>query len=103
MKLRTLFLAAAISIAPVAIAPIALADAPEYIYTKKGDVAVSGYDPVAYFTVGAPTKGNDQFASTYQGATYLFSSAENKAKFDADPAIYAPQYGGYCAWAISQG
>lgn len=103
MKLRAIFLAAAVAVAPVAIVPAAFADAPEYIYTKKGDVAVSGYDPVAYFTVGEPTKGSADFESTYQGATYRFASAENKATFDANPASYAPQYGGYCAWAISQG
>lgn len=103
MKLRSIFLAAAVAVAPIAAAPIAFADAPASTYTKRGDVAVSGYDPVAYFTVGEPTKGSTDFESTYKGATYRFASAENKATFDADPAAYAPQYGGYCAWAVAQG
>ena len=65
--------------------------------------AVSGYDTVAYFTQSKPVKGSSDHKSEYEGATWLFSSAENKAKFDENPAKYAPQYGGYCAWAAAQG
>lgn len=65
--------------------------------------AVDGYDAVAYFTEGAPVKGAKEFEFEYKGAQWRFSSAENLAKFKADPAAYAPQYGGYCAWAIAQG
>lgn len=65
--------------------------------------AVSGYDTVAYFTEGRPVKGDRRFSTEYLGATWLFSSAENLAAFEADPARYAPRYGGYCAWAVSQG
>lgn len=67
------------------------------------DRAVSGYDTVAYFTEGRPVKGERRFSTEYEGATWLFSSAENLARFEADPEAYAPQYGGYCAWAVSQG
>jgi len=66
-------------------------------------LAVSGYDTVAYFTQHQPVKGQAQLTTTYQGAEWRFSSAENRALFLADPARYAPQYGGYCAWAVSQG
>jgi YHS domain-containing protein len=66
-------------------------------------VAVSGYDPVAYFTDGRPVRGNQQFSTTYAGYEYRFASAEHLATFSADPARYVPQYGGYCAWAVSQG
>lgn len=66
-------------------------------------LAVNGHDPVAYFTDGRPVEGLSAFESRYQGATWRFASAANKAAFDADPARYAPQYGGYCAWAVSQG
>jgi len=66
-------------------------------------VAVSGYDPVAYFTEQKPVKGDPQFKTTYQGAQWHFSSAENRDRFLSDPEKYAPQYGGYCAWAVSQG
>ena len=65
--------------------------------------AVSGYDTVAYFTEGQPVKGQRRFATEYMGARWLFSSAENLEAFEAEPERYAPQYGGYCAWAVSQG
>jgi YHS domain-containing protein len=64
--------------------------------------AVSGYDVVAYFTEGKPTKGNKKFSTEYQGANWLFSNAVNLAAFKANPESYAPQYGGYCAWAVAQ-
>lgn len=66
-------------------------------------LAVNGHDPVAYFTDGRPVEGSSSFESRYQGAVWRFASAANKAAFDADPVKYAPQYGGYCAWAVSQG
>ncbi|MBP0002079.1 MAG: YHS domain-containing protein [Cyanobacteria bacterium SID2] len=65
-------------------------------------IALQGYDPVSYFT-GEPTQGNSEIASTYDGATYYFASESHKAQFDADPAKYAPQYGGFCAVAVSEG
>jgi len=65
--------------------------------------AVSGYDTVAYFTEGKPVKGDKAHSTEYNGATWLFSSADNLAAFEADPERYAPQFGGYCAWAVSQG
>jgi YHS domain-containing protein len=67
------------------------------------NVAVSGYDPVAYFVSRRPVKGNPQFKLSYKGVEYRLANAENFAKFKANPATYAPQYGGYCAWAVSQG
>lgn len=66
-------------------------------------LALDGYDPVAYFTLGKPTEGSRAFTSSWNGATWRFVSAEHKALFDADPARYAPQYGGYCAYAVSEG
>jgi YHS domain-containing protein len=68
----------------------------------KSSLAVQGYDVVAYFTEGKPAKGNPQFASSHGGGTYHFASAEHKATFDKEPAKYAPQFGGYCAWAVSK-
>ncbi len=65
--------------------------------------AVSGYDTVAYFTDGKPVKGKSSITHEYMGAVWQFASEANKAKFVANPKKYAPQYGGYCAWAISQG
>ena len=80
----------------------ALAKDPIYTGTFS-DLAVSGYDPVAYFTQGKPVEGSSSHEHEWQGATWRFSSAENLASFKADPERYAPQYGGYCAWAVSQG
>jgi len=69
-----------------------------------GDSAVvGGYDVVAFHTIGAPTEGSADFSSEYQGATWHFSSAENKALFDAEPGKYAPAYGGWCSAGASKG
>ena len=81
--------------------PLAVAGKPATFST--GDGAIRGYDPVAYFTVGEPTPGRDKYSTKWQGAIYKFSSADNLALFKSDPAQYAPQYGGYCAYAVSKG
>lgn len=82
-------------------APLAFAGEAPVFSTEEG--AIRGYDPVAYFTVGKPVRGSNQFTSKWQGATFKFSSAENLALFKAEPTAYAPQYGGYCAFAVSKG
>ena len=66
------------------------------------NVAIEGYDPVAYFLESKPVEGSKSYQSKWSGASWHFKSAENKALFEADPEKYAPQYGGYCAWAASQ-
>ncbi len=71
-------------------------------FTTDG-VAIEGYDPVAYFTEGKPVRGKEAFTHSFAGATWRFASAENRDAFAAAPGRYAPQYGGYCAWAVSQG
>jgi YHS domain-containing protein len=68
----------------------------------KSGVALQGYDPVAYFTESKPVKGRAEFTSAYRGATYYFASAEDKARFDQDPAKYEPAYGGFCAYGVSR-
>jgi YHS domain-containing protein len=74
------------------------------VYTAAlSDVAAGGYDVVAYFTTGRPTLGDKAFSTSWKGATWRFASAANLAKFKANPASYAPQYGGYCAWAVANG
>ena len=65
------------------------------------DVAISGYDPVAYFSDSEATKGSAEYTATYKNAIYHFSSAENRDLFRADPGAYAPQYGGYCAFGVT--
>ena len=64
---------------------------------------LKGADVVAYFTQSRHVQGSPQFASTYEGVTFRFASAEHKALFDAAPARYLPQYGGYCANGIAYG
>lgn len=66
-------------------------------------LAIEGHDPVAYFTENRPVRGDADFTSQYNGATYRFASAANRDTFIANPAKYAPKYGGYCAYAVSQG
>ncbi|MEH6726530.1 MAG: YHS domain-containing (seleno)protein [Hyphomicrobiales bacterium] len=81
----------------------AFAAKPEIFTGLVKGVAVAGYDPVAYFTMGKPVKGSAEHSLMHEGAEWRFSSADNKALFEANPAKYAPQYGGYCAYAVSQG
>ena len=66
-------------------------------------LAVSGYDAVAYFTEARPVEGSSRHETRWNGATWRFASAGNLARFKADPKSFAPQYGGYCAWAVSEG
>ena len=66
-------------------------------------VALKGYDPVAYFTMGRPVKGQKEFQHLWQGAKWFFATREHLAMFQENPAKYAPQYGGYCAYAVSRG
>ena len=98
---RSLFTLALAVPAAAAFAPRAMAATPE-VYAEDG-IAVDGSDVVAYFTEGAPVAGDPAITFEYMGATWRFSSEANRDLFAADPAAYAPQYGGYCAYAVSQG
>jgi YHS domain-containing protein len=99
---RLKILLGAVGLAAVVAGPaVAAKDA---VYTSLfGKTAVGGYDPVAYFTDGKPVAGNKSFTASHAGAEYRFVSAQNRDVFKANPAKFAPQYGGYCAWAVSQG
>ncbi len=66
-------------------------------------VAVQGYDVVSYFNDSEPLKGNGNNTAVYKNITYLFADKANKQAFLKEPAKYLPQYGGYCAFAASQG
>ncbi len=66
-------------------------------------VALSGYDPVAYFTPGRPEKGSDQYWFAFDDAVYYFINADHRAMFAAEPERYAPQYAGFCAAGLSKG
>ncbi len=64
---------------------------------------LGGYDPVAYFTDGKPTRGSGYHVAVYDGVTYAFATAEHKKQFLADPTRYVPAYGGYCAYGVAVG
>lgn len=65
--------------------------------------AVKGYDVVAYVTEAKPTEGSATFETTWNGAKWRFASAAHRDEFRKDPGKFAPQFGGYCSWAVSQG
>ena len=100
--LKPFFIALSLVTAGMAPAATAHAEKPP-VYTEAfSSVAVGGYDAVSYFS-GKPAKGDANYATEYKGATWRFASVENLKSFKANPAKYAPQYGGYCAWAAAQG
>ncbi|MBH8580033.1 YHS domain-containing (seleno)protein [Bisbaumannia pacifica] len=72
------------------------------IFTRDG-LAIDGTDPVAYFTQGQPVQGSPDYQLEWRDATWQFASAEHRDRFRADPEAYAPQYGGWCAWAAARG
>lgn len=73
----------------------------EAVFAEDG-VAIRGYDPVAYFTQQRPLRGDPAHAADWGGARWHFATAQNRAAFLADPAAFAPQYGGFCAWAVAE-
>lgn len=68
-----------------------------------GSLAIEGYDAVAYFTDGKPVQGSKEYEHSWRGAIWRFASAVHRDAFAADPEKYAPQYGGYCAYAVAKG
>ena len=72
-------------------------------YFERNNLAIDGYDPVAYFTEQKPVKGSTQFRSDFLGSTFQFVSTAHRDAFLADPSKYAPQYGGYCAYGTAKG
>ena len=81
--------------------PIALGMQDEVI--NKDNIAIGGYDAVAYFSQETATKGNDEFSSNFKSLDWKFSSAENLALFESNPAQYIPAYGGHCAFGVCKG
>ena len=76
--------------------------ADSFSYEVSG-VAIRGYDTVAYFTQSTAIRGSELFTTQWEGATWRFVSAKNLRLFKKDPEKYAPQYGGYCAYAVAKG
>ena len=87
----------------VLILPGATARAETPIFSETDGLAIGGYDTVAYFHVGRPVRGQAEFAVMWKGVTWLFSSDMNRAHFEANPRAFAPHFGGYCAFALSNG
>jgi YHS domain-containing protein len=108
MKLKRLVSRAALSaaLAVLAAGPLTAtvaSDDVKLVNVDKNGVILDGYDPVAFFTDNKPVLGTSAFQSSYGGATYHFASAEHKAMFDKEPAKYEPQFGAFCAYAVSVG
>ena len=95
MQRRSMLLAMTAILTP----SLALAEA----INTAGGAAIQGYDPVAYFTRGQPTRGNPAINTGWNGAEWRFASEANRAAFLAAPERYAPQFGGFCAYAVSEG
>jgi YHS domain-containing protein len=72
-------------------------------FFEKDGFALRGHDPVAYFTQGAPAQGRSEHRAEYRGSTFLFATQAHRDAFVADPARYAPQYGGFCAFGLAGG
>jgi len=94
---RTVFLGMLVALATVAVFAV------EPVNSNWRGLAIKGYDPVAYFDAGKPVEGSSDFETMWGGATWRFASAANRDRFAKEPAKFAPQYGGYCSWAVSQG
>ena len=73
------------------------------VNVDESGVAIGGFDAVAYFAVENAVAGNTTYEYAWNGAKWLFANAENLEKFKLDPEAYAPQFGGYCSYAVSKG
>jgi len=103
MRFVRIFLAfAALTLATASVTGLAAASKVAPINTDKKGVALHGYDAVSYFEGGKPEKGKAEFSYSYGGATWLFASADDRKKFAQNREKYMPQFGGYCAKAVSE-
>ncbi len=73
------------------------------VHTNSDNVAIEGYDTVAYFTRGEPVRGDPAYTHDWQGARWQFSSADHRDRFAGTPDKYAPRYGGFCSGAMAFG
>ena len=105
MQRRNLLKFAALALPVLALGSFgkAMSAEPEINTDGNGGPALGGFDAVSYFAASGPVEGKTDFATDWKGAKWQFSSAENLAAFKASPDKYAPQYGGYCAYAVSKG
>lgn len=101
--MRTKRTAAALAAAIIVSIATALAQPKTALNTGSGALAVKGYDVVAYVTDGVALSGRAEFEYRWNGAVWRFTSAAHRDAFAQQPDRYAPQFGGYCAWAVSRG
>jgi YHS domain-containing protein len=73
------------------------------VNTNQNGTALRGFDAVAYFAVQSAVEGNPKYEYVWNGAKWLFSNSDNLEKFKKNPEAYAPQFGGYCSYAVSHG
>jgi hypothetical protein len=106
---RKLTIIASVALLAAMTGGAAAAARPE-IYMREGSsiangwvYALNGYDPVSYFTDSGPEQGSDLYLYKWKSALWRFATRDNMDKFVERPDAYAPQYGGYCAWAVAQG
>ena len=99
---RRTLLAVAVAAPAAALLTRPAAAAEPAVFSDNG-IAIRGADPIAFFTQGAPVIGSAEHALIWEGTTWHFASMENMETFVGDPEAYAPQYGGYCAFAMSKG
>lgn len=102
---RSFIYLAAVVLVPGLVGAEAWSDAPRPVNTLDSteELAIRGYDPVAYFRDGGPRLGKPEFSVRHGGAIWRFASAEHKALFEAEPKRYLPAYGGFCAYGTSRG
>jgi len=99
MSLVALFALGAIALWPAAL-PVAEAGQEQSVFAEDG-IAIRGYDPVAYFTEGEPVAGSPAHTFEWKGVTWRFVNVGHRERFADNPEMYAPAYGGYCAWAVA--
>ena len=92
-----------VAVAAVLAIALTTALAAERVNADRTGLAVKGYDVVAYFVDGRPVAGLPAFEHELDGVRYRFASAANRDRFVQEPRRYLPQYGGFCAWAVSRG
>jgi len=104
MRTRQLLLIAAILAPPLSYAAPAFAEGGVFVSADGENIAVSGYDTVSYFLGdGVPVKGDPDYSVMWNGIKWHFANQANADAFKANPASFAPRYGGHCAWAMSRG
>jgi YHS domain-containing protein len=102
-SIKLLTIVATLGLATVATTALATKTASGEYNSMHAGLGAKGYDVVAYFSENKPVQGTDRHTAEYGGVKWQFSSADNLATFKKDPAKYAPQFGGYCAWGASIG